>query len=662
MTAKTSSFLLLNLLGLLFSCTKTEEPQTPPTVKTVAATNIALTKATIGGEVVSEGFSAATDRGIVVSETNPKPSVSDTKYSSGYGIGAFTKDLDNLKVNTKYYYAAFATNTKGTSYGETLNFTTADYKLATNAIEAPKNITYTTAQLTGTISEDGGVAVSERGFVLNTTPGPTLTNTKIQNGTGLGTFSTVVTQLKEETTYYVRAYAINGKGTAYSNEISFSTLGYKAPTPESGTATFIGSQNVTLNGDITNTGGIDLIEKGFVFGVNSNVGLNDQKAISSTKDAGKYSIVITGLKANTKYYYKSYAINAKGTTLGLENSFTTLSATIPSVSTNDFANIAENSVRAGIEITNDGGSPITEYGVCISSTNPNPSILDRKVIFGNTIQNLPFGVMNPITGLTNGTNYYVKGYAINSVGVSYGNSKSFTTTSPISNQLKNGLVAFYPFNGNANDASGNNKNGSIVGGVSNTTDRFGSPNAAFLFNGSNGRIDVPSMDNLPYKPITYSAWAIVKSYFPDIPSGFQFKAIIGRNTAFVENNGVIGFTYAANNNYVYNNFYLWRGGGILTGPEPSSKVKPQLGAWVHIVFTQNSSGDWKWYQNGVLTNTGNFTDSQNQFDFFQIGSCNNQTTNNGNTYWNDKLDDIGVWNRVISESEVDYLYRNNFQP
>ena len=83
---------------------------------------------------------------------------------------------------------------------------------------------------------------------------------------------------------------------------------------------------------------------------------------------------------------------------------------------------------------------------------------------------------------------------------------------------------------------------------------------------------------------------------------------------------------------------------------------------MHIVFTQNSSGDWKWYQNGVLTNTGNFTDSQNQFDFFQIGSCNNQTTNNGNTYWNDKLDDIGVWNRVISESEVDYLYRNNFQP
>jgi len=144
MTTKTSSILLLNLLVLLFSCTKTEEPQTPPIVKTVAATNIALSKATIGGEVVNEGFSAATDRGIVVSETNPKPSVSDTKYSSGYGKGSFSKDLDNLKVNTKYYYSAFATNTKGTSYGETLNFTTADYKLATNAIEAPKNITYTT--------------------------------------------------------------------------------------------------------------------------------------------------------------------------------------------------------------------------------------------------------------------------------------------------------------------------------------------------------------------------------------------------------------------------------------------------------------------------------------------------------------------------------------
>ena len=651
MTAKTSSFLLLNLLGLLFSCTKTEEPQTPPTVKTVAATNIALTKATIGGEVVSEGFSAATDRGIVVSETNPKPSVSDTKYSSGYGIGAFTKDLDNLKVNTKYYYAAFATNTKGTSYGETLNFTTADYKLATNAIEAPKNITYTTAQLTGTISEDGGVAVSERGFVLNTTPGPTLTNTKIQNGTGLGTFSTVVTQLKEETTYYVRAYAINGKGTAYSNEISFSTLGYKAPTPESGTATFIGSQNVTLNGDITNTGGIDLIEKGFVFGVNSNVGLNDQKAISSTKDAGKYSIVITGLKANTKYYYKSYAINAKGTTLGLENSFTTLSATIPSVSTNDFANIAENSVRAGIEITNDGGSPITEYGVCISSTNPNPSILDRKVIFGNTIQNLPFGVMNPITGLTNGTNYYVKGYAINSVGVAYGNSKSFTTTSPISNQLKNGLVAFYPFNGNANDVTGNRHDGGNFGG-SMTNDRFGNANSAIFFDGKS--YVLAPLSNASSN-LALSVWFLssntinfpINSIAAHSPPEFSLIGFVDDANNCSDNIGAWQFQSYNSLRFNYFPFHV----EIKTSQINSN-------GWHHILF-QRSNKLVEIYYDGILQNSisGNIS-VQNVTDLV-IGK---QWKTLQGLFFNGKVDDVGVWDRTLTSAEINHLYQNNFQP
>jgi len=637
---------------LLFSCTKTEEPQTPPIVKTVEATNIALTKATIGGEVVNEGFSAAIDRGIVVSETNPKPSVSDTKYSSGYGKGSFSKDLDNLKVNTKYYYSAFATNTKGTSYGETLNFTTADYKLASVAIEAPKNITFTTAQLTGTISDDGGVAVSERGFVLNTSPSPTVTNTKIQNGTGLGTFSTVITQLKEETIYYVRAYAINAKGPVYSNEISFSTLGYKTPTVETSSAILIGTQNVTLNGDITNTGGLDLIEKGFIFGTNSNVGLNDQKAISSTKDAGKYSIVITDLKANTKYYYKSYAINAKGTTLGLENSFTTLSATIPSVSTNDFANIAENSVRAGLEITNDGGSPITEYGVCISSTNPNPSILDRKVIFGNTIQNLPFGVMNPITGLTNGTNYYVKGYAINSVGVAYGNSKSFTTTSPISNQLKNGLVAFYPFNGNANDVTGNRHDGANYGG-SMTNDRFGNANSAVFFDGKS-YVLAPlsnSSTNLALSVWFLSTNTIDFPFITLFPNPLEFNLIGFVDDGNRGTDAIGAFEFGGYNSIKLHYFHYPYRVEINTSQINSS-------SWHNVVY-QRSGSFIEVYYDGAFQNRANVgTNPQNLTDL--VMGKNSKTWNV--LFYTGRIDDVGVWNRTLNAAEINHLYKNNFQP
>lgn len=634
------------LFILLLSC-KTEEPQTSPTVRTVATTNITLNKATIGGEVVSEGFTAASERGFVLSDTKTNPSVVDTKYLIGYGIGSFSKDLDNLKVNTKYYYAAFATNTKGTSYGEILNFTTADYKLATLSFEAPKNITFTSVQLTSTVSEDGGVAVSERGFVLGTSPNPTVANTKIQNGNGLGSFSTVVTQLKEETIFYSRAYAINGKGTAYSSETSFTTLGYKTPTLETGYASSIGASTAILNGDITNTGGIDLIEKGFVFGLNTNVGLNDQKAISSTKDGGKYSIVITNLKTNTKYYYKSYAINSKGTTLGQENSFSTLVSTIPSVSTNDFANITEVSVRTGLEVANDGGSKITEYGVCISSSNSFPSISDRKIIFGTSINAFPYGEMNEVRGLTALTNYYVRGYAANSNGVAYGNTKSFTTSSNLSNNLKNGLLAYYPFNGNTNDISGNGNNGTNIGATL-TTDRFNTINSSYYFSAINcsPRIEAFVNTNSITNSLTISIWVL------KIGDGCSSPRILDFASDPINGPGQIQMTYGYNNSWGLGHLKS-NGTELFSSLFPHGQIK-----WTHLVYT-NDGAQARFYQDGnllklVSNGTGNPVLAKNLI----IGRMNHPAFD----AFDGKIDDVGIWNRALSADEVKYLYQNNFQP
>jgi hypothetical protein len=214
-------------------------------------------------------------------------------------------------------------------------------------------------------------------------------------------------------------------------------------------------------------------------------------------------------------------------------------------------------------------------------------------------------------------------------------------------------VGYWPFNGNANDESGNGNNGTVVGGVTNTTDRFDSANAAYLFDGIDGHINVPTLNSFSYTPVTYSAWVIVNSYFPS-SFGHKFRSIIGRNTAFVGENGVIGF-YADNNvsGGIYDNtFLMW--GGYNSGDNPYSASLPPLNTWIHVAYTQATNGDWNWYQNGLLTNTGNFLGNQNDFNYFQIGGCNNQS--NGNTYWNDKLDDIGIWNRALTADEVLALY------
>jgi len=220
----------------------------------------------------------------------------------------------------------------------------------------------------------------------------------------------------------------------------------------------------------------------------------------------------------------------------------------------------------------------------------------------------------------------------------------------------NGLVGWWGFNGNAQDGSGNGNHGTIVGSITNTTDRFGIPNSAYFFNGNNCHIPIPSLNSLSYRPITYSAWVIVNSYFP-ITFGHKFRTIIGRNTTYVLDCGVIGFWADGNpvipQNIPQNTFIFWRGGGS-SGTAPVTSTSPPLNQWVHVVYTQELNGDWQWYMNGLLSNSGNFTDPLNYFSEFRIGGCNNYDGYS----WNDKIDDIGIWNRALTPQEITNLYNS----
>jgi len=83
---------------------------------------------------------------------------------------------------------------------------------------AISDITYTTATGGGNISSDGGSAVSSRGVCWSETSNPTTAGNLTNDGSGTGTFTSSLTGLTPNTTYYYRAYAINGVGTSYGNE------------------------------------------------------------------------------------------------------------------------------------------------------------------------------------------------------------------------------------------------------------------------------------------------------------------------------------------------------------------------------------------------------------------------------------------------------------
>ena len=195
---------------------------TIPAVTTTPATDISYTSATVGGKVTEDGGASVTERGVVYS-TNQSPTTEDSKVVIGSGLGEFTCSLTDLQDGVTYYARAYAVNEKGIAYGDEVRFTTKTKTIAIVATTPATNVFCISATVGGNVTEDGGAEVTERGVVYATTQNPTTNNTKVTSGIGTGSFTCNLTDLQPNTTYYVRAYAVNSKGTAYGEEVTFTT-------------------------------------------------------------------------------------------------------------------------------------------------------------------------------------------------------------------------------------------------------------------------------------------------------------------------------------------------------------------------------------------------------------------------------------------------------
>ncbi len=195
-----------------------------PNLTTTNASNISQTTAQSGGTISSDGGATVTLRGVCWS-TSPNPTTSNNVSSNGTGVGTFTSSLTGLTANTTYYVRAYATNSSGTGYGNEISFTTqpTSVTIPTVVTTTVSGVTQTSAQSGGTVNSDGGASVTARGVCWSTSPNPTTANNVTSNGTGIGSFTSSLSGLVANTTYYVRAYATNSSGTGYGNQITFST-------------------------------------------------------------------------------------------------------------------------------------------------------------------------------------------------------------------------------------------------------------------------------------------------------------------------------------------------------------------------------------------------------------------------------------------------------
>jgi uncharacterized protein (TIGR02145 family) len=393
-----------------------------PTLTTTAVSSITSTSANAGGDISSDGGAAVSARGLVYGTTS-NPTLSNTILTIGSGIGGFSGTFSGLTPNTTYYVRAYATNSAGTGYGNEISFQTLPVAVPILVTTDVSGITQTTVTSGGTISNDGGAIVTERGIVYGTSSNPTTTNTKVSSGSGTGSFNVNITTLTPNTTYYIRSYAINSAGTGYGNIITFQTTVPAVPSLTTREILNITNTTATGGGSITNDGGSSITAKGICWGISPNPTTFDSKTIDGTGTT-TFTSFITGLSANVTYYVRAYATNSTGTGYGNQQSFTTSSTsnTLPVVTSTSVTGLTTIQATFNAEVNSQGGGTVTERGA-VWNTSGNPTVNSNRVPSGAGT-----GVYTAtITGLSGGSNYYVRAYALNSFGISYGLEIPFST-------------------------------------------------------------------------------------------------------------------------------------------------------------------------------------------------------------------------------------------
>ena len=231
-----------------------------------------------------------------------------------------------------------------------------------------------------------------------------------------------------------------------------------------------------------------------------------------------------------------------------------------------------------------------------------------------------------------------------------------------------GLISWYPFNGNANDESGSGNNGTLSGATLDL-DRFGNLNSSFSFNGSTDYIafNLGSIENkLPANSAsTSSVWIKTEDLQGPIISlqgtgGYTYNLHIGTLSDVVKSSGDYGMMIRDNCCGIGN--YKW-GSNVVNNN------------WHMITIVRSSNGTLKLYKDGVLDATGNsgssgeliFTPTKMAFgadlDWIILskegcGSCNTVD----DQYFEGLLDDVGIWNRALTETEIIELYSGGDTP
>ena len=389
--------------------------------------NIGTDAALFSAEMVSSGSSECTERGFVFSTSRIQSMNDDGFETVSAPLDAetsFQVTASGLKKGVRYYVRAYGKNSSGTalSSNEVTFVTTSEYASVETSSESSLDVVNGKVQLNGNISCVGDPGYSEKGFCMNTSGEPVIDDTRYQvTGSSEGAFSYSCADLKPQTTYYYRAYAVQNGNLIYGTTMNFST-NMSATLVVTSSATGVTATTATLHGSVVKDGSPVYTEKGFCISdghAEPTINSRTELVESSSSD---FSYRLGGLSYGKEYSFRAYAIQNGTPVYGEVKSFTT-SYTRAEVVTSDATSVEYHSMILNGQVAEVGEPVISERGFCYSTQNRVPLISDSKVKVTGTSGMFKTTVKN----LKENTEYYIRAYVVQDGEVIYGNVKKATT-------------------------------------------------------------------------------------------------------------------------------------------------------------------------------------------------------------------------------------------
>ena len=399
----------------------------------IAFDSLSFKSVRINVNIESLGDISIKSIGVCYSKTGTPSITSDTTTILHSNIidKSFSVSVKNLTVNTKYFIRSFINTSLGAFYSDEINVTTKQYTQGTFGDVVITSLSNLSADAKVNILTLGDAPIKSMGLCFSTTNDPvfkTDSSTLIHSNKTDQIFTLALRNIKENTKYYVRAFINSDAGIAYSNSFFFTTLG-RPTIANINPSSYIGRTNAIIDSYVTSENGGQVTENGFLLGT--------VKYVVPVNGSLKMNYELTSLIGNTNYTAYAFATNKYGT--GLSQPFNFLTGpTEPILNTGSVSDIFSKNAKSTVLVVSDGGSSITEMGICLS-TKINPSISDR--IYYGSLSNMTNKIL--LSGLTYDSTYYIRAYAKNKVGITYGEVIVFTTAYVVGETGPAGGFIFY---------------------------------------------------------------------------------------------------------------------------------------------------------------------------------------------------------------------------